>query len=489
MARVSDIYGSLKKSVPASQPPRRKYDAFQHQRKLEMYIRCTELCQVDQFSKSDPLCVLFMKNMGQWCEYGRTESIPNNLNPRFCQSIGLEVGGADTLPIKLTVYDLANFTSKDLRKHDVIGSVELDLRNVLEVERPFVGELRMPGDTKARGYIYVYFKDIKDTKSKLTFQVKGAKLTKRGMFAKCNAYFEVCRKIQEGTNEEFHPVYRSQIVARSQEPRWQPADIPLHKLCDDVDNDASILLQCWHFIQDGGDELIGEAHCSINDLLKQDQKVVQLYSQQQIKSKRPKSSGSLKILQCCLERQYNVLDFIRGGCDMKFVCAIDFTLSNGRPKDNYSLHSMLSEHNEYLEALRSLGSVLSYYCVDKRHPVFGFGARLPDEDVISHCFSLNGNENSPQIHDLEEIIDAYLRRISTLTFAGPTFLAPVFRRILRDHVPVSNQSSQCYVTVLILLDGIVNDLDELLPEVRKAKELPLSIVIAGVGPGNFHSMS
>ena len=29
---------------------------------------------------------------------------------------------------------------------------------------------------------------------------------------------------------------------------------------------------------------------------------------------------------------------------MKFVCAIDFTLSNGNPKDSYSLHSVLSEH-------------------------------------------------------------------------------------------------------------------------------------------------
>ncbi len=34
----------------------------------------------------------------------------------------------------------------------------------------------------------------------------------------------------------------------------------------------------------------------------------------------------------------------------------------------------------------------------------------------------------------------------------------------------------------------MNDLDEFLPEVQKAMELPLSIVIAGVGPSNFHSM-
>jgi hypothetical protein len=121
--------------------------------------------------------------------------------------------------MKFTLYDLANFTSKDLRKHDVIGSVELELRTLLEDARPFVGELHLPGDMRTRGYIYIHVRDIKDTKSKLRLQVKGSKLTKRGMFAKCNAYFEVCCKMGEGGKEEFHPVYRSQVVSRSQEPR------------------------------------------------------------------------------------------------------------------------------------------------------------------------------------------------------------------------------------------------------------------------------
>ena len=122
--------------------------------------------------------------------------------------------------MKFTVYDLANFTSKDLRKHDVIGSVELELRTLLEEARPFIGELRLPGDMKSRGRIYVHVKDIKDINSKLRLQVKGSKLTKRAMFAKCNAYFEVCCKVGDQEEKEgFHPVYRSQIVARSQEPR------------------------------------------------------------------------------------------------------------------------------------------------------------------------------------------------------------------------------------------------------------------------------
>ena len=130
------------------------------------------------------------------------------------------MGGADNIPMKFTVYDLANFTSKDLRKHDVIGSVELELMILLDDTRPFVGELHIPGDMRTRGYIYVHVRDVKDSNSKMRIQIKGSKLIKRGMFAKCNAYFEVCSRISKADEDAFHPVYRSQIVNRSQEPRF-----------------------------------------------------------------------------------------------------------------------------------------------------------------------------------------------------------------------------------------------------------------------------
>ena len=57
-------------------------NAFQKKRKLELFIECTDLVQLDKFSKSDPMCVLYVKRLGQWMEYGRTESIPNCLHPK-----------------------------------------------------------------------------------------------------------------------------------------------------------------------------------------------------------------------------------------------------------------------------------------------------------------------------------------------------------------------------------------------------------------------
>lgn len=57
-------------------------NAFQNKRKLELFIECTDLVQLDTFSRTDPMCVLYVKRLGQWMECGRTESLPNSLHPK-----------------------------------------------------------------------------------------------------------------------------------------------------------------------------------------------------------------------------------------------------------------------------------------------------------------------------------------------------------------------------------------------------------------------
>ena len=56
--------------------------------KIELSFSCTELLNMDVFSKSDPFVVLYMNtgytlqsNAG-WVKVGRTEVIYDNLNPK-----------------------------------------------------------------------------------------------------------------------------------------------------------------------------------------------------------------------------------------------------------------------------------------------------------------------------------------------------------------------------------------------------------------------
>lgn len=50
--------------------------------KVELLISCTDLADLDDFTKSDPMCVLFVKQFGQWKEFSRTEAIRETLNPK-----------------------------------------------------------------------------------------------------------------------------------------------------------------------------------------------------------------------------------------------------------------------------------------------------------------------------------------------------------------------------------------------------------------------
>lgn len=58
---------------------------FQTRENLELMISCTELVNLDLFSKTDPMCVLFLKQFGQWKELGRTEAVRDQLNPKVRQ--------------------------------------------------------------------------------------------------------------------------------------------------------------------------------------------------------------------------------------------------------------------------------------------------------------------------------------------------------------------------------------------------------------------
>ena len=63
-------------------------DYSYHQTKVELSLSCTQLLDMDTFSKSDPFIVLYQgtgqssRQKSGWVKMGRTEVIYDNLNPK-----------------------------------------------------------------------------------------------------------------------------------------------------------------------------------------------------------------------------------------------------------------------------------------------------------------------------------------------------------------------------------------------------------------------
>ncbi len=52
--------------------------------KVELSISCSNLKDLDKFSKSDPVVFVFEKRGQEWTILARTEVIDDNLNPKVC---------------------------------------------------------------------------------------------------------------------------------------------------------------------------------------------------------------------------------------------------------------------------------------------------------------------------------------------------------------------------------------------------------------------
>ena len=186
-------------------------------------------------------------------------------------------------------------------------------------------------------------------------------------------------------------------------------------------------------------------------------------------------------------KHIHVLDYLKSEVTIGLQIAIDFTSSNGEPQEPDSLHSLVNgEKNDYETAIETCGNVLKYYDADQYFPVYGFGAILPNTNEVSHCFPINFNDADPNIYLLENILEVYHQCLKQITLHGPTYFAPIIKRVI-ESIRENNNKYE-YQILLILTDGIIVDLDETIDQLVIGSFLPFSVVIVGIGDNDFENM-
>ena len=106
-----------------------------------------------------------------------------------------------------------------------------------------------------------------------------------------------------------------------------------------------------------------------------------------------------------VEAQHSFLEYVFGGCEIDLTIAIDFTLSNGDPRNTNSLHYFDPNRNQYLAAIKSVGNILQFYNSDKQIQLYGFGGAVPPyNNRASHCFALNGDIFNPRVNGMDEVV-------------------------------------------------------------------------------------
>lgn len=191
-------------------------------------------------------------------------------------------------------------------------------------------------------------------------------------------------------------------------------------------------------------------------------------------------------------RRPEFVDYLSGGCQISLAVAIDFTASNGDPREPGTPHyfhpPQSKEWNDYEKAIFAVGSILAKYDSDQRMPVWGFGAKY--NGVVRHCFQC-GQE--VEVEGVQGIMDAYRGVFRTpLTMSYPTKLTEVIETASsyarHEQEVAQDESKLSYTILLILTSGNVENVKETKECLIQASEDPLSVVIVGIGNADFTSM-
>ena len=191
-------------------------------------------------------------------------------------------------------------------------------------------------------------------------------------------------------------------------------------------------------------------------------------------------------LECNLIRQYSFLEYLAGGLQICLFIGIDFTQSNRDPSDINSLHYIGGNiPNLYEKVIKTCGEIVAYYDSDQLFPVFGYGAILPQTNQVNHCFNLNFQVD-PHVYTIDGVINVYRDSLKFLRLYGPTFFAPIIQKTIQHCINKKNE--QFYYILMILTDGMINDMNETIDALVEASFLQVSVIIVGIGNGDFSNM-
>lgn len=328
---------------------------------IEMILSCENLLNLDVMSKSDPFCVVHMKESWQnsFFEIGRTEHVDDNLNPQWVKKFIVNYNFETIQKIRFEVFD------RDSSGNDFIGEYETTLAEIVSYNgRQYRGKLKSKKSTNP-GNVVIVTEEVSSCKEVIQMAFRATDLQKQFWIVRNDPFLVFSRANEDGS---YSVVLKTEVVHSTQNPKWKPMTIKARTLCNG-DNDRTIKIDCYDNRNDGDHKLIGTCQTCLRTLKKGVGEHNKYSLRKTMKSKE--QTGTLELMNITVTEELSFVDYIRGGTQMHFAVSIDFTASNGSPMDPQSLHFLSSVPNSYEIALRSVGEIIQCYDTSKMYPAFG----------------------------------------------------------------------------------------------------------------------
>ncbi|PIA39445.1 hypothetical protein AQUCO_02600118v1, partial [Aquilegia coerulea] len=464
---------------------------------LELSLSASKLLDRDILSKSDPMAVGYVKRKdGTLEEFGRTEVIMNTLNPVWIGKFSIAYQFEIVQPLVFRVYDVDTkfhnlpVESLKLKEQEFLGEATCVLSQIVTKQNKTLALKLQRKDGHGAiidlGSLTVHAEEAISSRQAFEMIFHCTQLENNDLFSKSDPFLRIS-KIVEGGN--VIPICKTEVVKDNLNPIWKPICLTMQQFGG---KDNPLLIECFDFESSGNHKLIGKLQKSVADLeiLYQEKAGANFLKASSVRHDHMKTlKGQLFVDEFCEKTMYSFLDYISSGFELNFMVAVDFTASNGNPRLPDSLHyiDLSGRLNAYQQAIFEVGELIQFYDSDKHFPAWGFGGRTTDGG-LSHCFNLNGSPSESEVDGVNGILSAYSNALHRVALAGPTLFGRVINKAAQIASQTVSDNQRKYNVLLIITDGVLTDLQETKNALVKASDLPLSVLIVGVGGADFKEM-
>lgn len=466
---------------------------------MELEISAEGLKGKDLLSKSDPKCILEVHDNGKWKPVGETEQIKNDHAPRWSTRIKVTYVFEQHQELRFSVCDVDRGSA-----NDKLGIVLTPLGYLVgagTVSFKLINDPKSVASklaSKKLGTLTVKAHEINggaaggSTRVKLRLSAAGLDKAD-GPFQKSDPYFQIEHSGDATGSKSI--IFKSEVVKKNLNPSWRPATFT-------VDTrglpppEVRITIKIYDHDDRSSPDFLGCVECSLDALSQMDQVDIINPKKKAKKGSKYKNNGVLSIKQASVIMVPSFVSFLQGGCRLRFMCAVDFTASNGNPQTPGTLHYSDSvSPSQYEQALRAVGQVIQPYLPhDQLIEGYGFGAVLPATGQPSFDFPLNLSQpegGDARIGGVDALFESYKNCVANVKLHGPTNVSPILARAMaysaRPMMP--EQAVQHFTVLLILTDGAISDMTATTNKIVEASRAhPLAIVIVGVGNADFSAM-
>ena len=476
---------------------------------IELSFACTELPNADMFSKSDPMIVVYIKNINSkknnlnfssktkkkkslkndyeilgkenYKIVGMTEAKVDSLNPIFDKKIIVSFNSKISQKLKFEIYDIDDFENcSDLKKQELLGYIETDFSEIVYKDI-WEGVLKSDNRRFRSGKIKVrgIESDIGQSKIWFTLEI-------HDFLTKNNIYFTI-----SGANalNQYFKIYKSRPT-KNKIRGWyfEPFRINSNQINNDSDN---LKFEFFELRKDKISRFLGELDITLKGMFNNVNQDIDIYKNNLI-------VGKLKITNVTKDDNANFFSYVYADFCLKTILAVDLSISKKTEK------KLDSENKDFLDIVEKLeikqpcngsekkieyykdpidkiSSVLKNFDDDSQIPVFGFGAKLPPTHTItSNCFALTEKFYSPFFPNSKSVISTLEEKViknKNFILNGPTFFSEIvkFGKEFAKYIKI--HESKYYVVMVIITDSILKDKKKFEEELKKCSSLPISIII------------